>query len=136
MLTLSLLLLLTGAMKQFPAGSNEKMSLWRSYELMEQRLGNVREAQNVYQRSMREQITLEDEVFKEDKSSNTKVAQQKQQELNTVLKRSAEVEVESWGSDSLEGVLRGEIWMNQGSIEAKVPKSALKKSRTKRRDSE
>ena len=114
-------------MKQFPAGSNEKMSLWRSYELMEQRLGNVREAQNVYQRSMREQITLEDEVFKEDRSK-AKVPQ----ELSTVLKRSSEVEVESWGSDSLEGVLRGEVWMNQGSIEAKVPKSALKKSRTKR----
>ena len=116
-------------MKQFPAGSNEKMSLWRSYELMEQRLGNVREAQNVYQRSMREQITLEDEVFKEDRSSiNTKAPQ----ELSAVLKRSAEVEVESWGSDSLEGVLRGEIWMNQGSIEAKVPNSVLKKSRSKR----
>lgn len=113
------------AMKQFPAGSNEKMSLWRSYELMEQRLGNVREAQNVYQRSMREQITLEDEVFKVDRARAP-------EELSTVLKRSAEVEVESWGSDSLEGVLRGEIWMNGGSIEAKVPKSVLKKNRGKK----
>jgi hypothetical protein len=67
-------------MKQFPAGSNEKMSLWRSYELMEQRLGNVREAQNVYQRSMRETITLEDEVFQDDKSRVP-------EELSKVLKR-------------------------------------------------
>ena len=111
-------------MKQFPAGSNEKMSLWRSYELMEQRLGNVREAQNVYQRSMRETITLEDEVFQDDKSRVP-------EELSKVLKRSVEVEVESWGSDSLEGALRGEIWMNGGSIEAKVPKSVLIKNRSK-----
>jgi hypothetical protein len=35
------------------------------------------------------------------------------QELSTVLKRSAEVEVESWGSNFLEGALRGEICISE-----------------------
>ena len=91
---------------------------------MEQRLGNIKEAQNVYQRSMREQMALEDEIFQEDRSAvNTRA------EIGSVLPRS--VEVESWGSDSLGGVVRGEIWMNGGSIEAKVPKSVLEKNRRK-----
>jgi hypothetical protein len=89
---------------------------------MEQRLGNVREAQNVYQRSMRENFTVEDEVFKDDVPR--KGSSQKQTEINKVLKRSNEVEVVRWGDS-----LGGEIWMNNGSIEAKVPKSVLQKSR-------
>jgi hypothetical protein len=87
---------------------------------MEQRLGNVREAQNVYQRSMRENFTVEDEVFKDDMPRRG--SSKKQTEMNKVLKRSNEVEVVRWGDS-----LGGEIWMNNGSIEAKVPQSVLQK---------
>lgn len=119
--------LFLGALKQFPPSSDEKMSLWRSYELMEQRLGNVREAQNVYQRSMRETFTYEDEVFQ-----NDKVKSSAPEEMSKVLERSNEVEVERWGSEPLGGSLGGEVWMNGGSIEAKVPKSVLKKRPSKK----
>ena len=94
---------------------------------MEQRLGNVREAQNVYQRSMRETFTYEDEVFENDKVKSSAPV-----EMSKVLERSNEVEVERWGSEPLGGALGGEVWMNGGSIEAKVPKSVLKKRPSKK----
>ena len=106
----------TGALKQFPPGSEEKISLWRAYELMEQRLGNLQQAQNVYQRSMRETMTMDEEVF-QDKSPNKAAVETTEQ----VLKKT-EVEVSRWGDS-----LGGEVWMNDGSIEAKMPKSVLNK---------
>ena len=43
---------------KFAAGSDAKVSLWRSYELWEQRLGEVIAAKHVYQRAIREAITI------------------------------------------------------------------------------
>jgi hypothetical protein len=112
------------------------MSLWRSYELMEQRLGNIREAQNVYQRSMREKIQLEDEILIQEVGGSKNKPQKKGDDSldgrSTKASKNA-VEVQSWGSDN-QGSLRGEVWMNKGSIEAKVPKSIWKKTPRPKRD--
>jgi hypothetical protein len=115
-----------GALKQFPTCSDEKMSLWRAYELMEQRLGNLKEAQSVYQRSMRETIAGEEvHVFQEsgcqDPHRNKTVTQG---DLKSVLKRSDEVEVVRWDS------LGGEVWMTDGYFESKVPAATMRKNRS------
>lgn len=82
---------------------------------MEQRLGNLQQAQNVYQRSMRETMTMDEEVF-QDKSPKAAVVETERASKKT------EVEVSRWGDS-----LGGEVWINDGSIEAKMPKSALNK---------
>jgi hypothetical protein len=50
-----------GALIQFGSQSEEKMALWRAYELMESQAGNFKAAQNVYQRSIRDVIVRDDD---------------------------------------------------------------------------
>merc|ERR1712151_581383 len=50
------------ALKQFSPGSESKLRIWRSYELMEQKIdNNSRESQNVYQRYIRDTIAYRDD---------------------------------------------------------------------------
>jgi hypothetical protein len=42
--------------------------------------------------------------------------------------------LETWGSDSQEGALAGEIWMNGDSIEAKNPKPVANKNKKKKQN--
>ena len=44
-----------------PPSSNDKMAVWRAYELMEQKAGNLKAVQQVYQRSMGEYIAMGDD---------------------------------------------------------------------------
>ena len=111
------------ALSKFAAGSDEKSSLWRSYELMEQRLGNVEEARKVYQRSMREAMAVVDVNQNDDSQQDkrTKIAAS-EPDMKKVLKKSAdqEVEVVRWNG------LGGEVWLNDRAIESKVPGFRMK----------
>jgi tetratricopeptide (TPR) repeat protein len=106
------------ALSRFAPGSDEKNCLWRSYELMEQRLGHVEEAQKVYQRSMREALAAvdEDQGAADRREQRPKMGPKKP-DLKKVLTRTAdeEVEVVRWNS------LGGEVWMNDRAIEGKLP---------------
>lgn len=106
-------------LNRFPV-SDDKMALWRNYELMEQRAGNKDSALQVYQRSMRESIGVRDHNLDD---VGVPLPEQKvtkpEPSMNEVLQKSKEVEVVRWGSDSTS--LRGDVWMNNGSIEGKMP---------------
>jgi len=93
------------ALKQFPASSDEKLSLWRSYELMEQREGNSNRAQLVYQRSMRETMVQNNNDYKKPTTSPPTT-----KEVTT--RKPGEVYV-----------------MDDGTIESKVPESVMNKKK-------
>jgi len=122
------------ALVQFAAGSDEKVSLWRAYELMEQRTNNSKAAQQVYQRSMRESMSSlqEEEVKNYESESRAK----KEPEIDDILRKSKEVEIVRWGGDNTISSMKGEVWMNNGSIEGKVPASILKKTKKQRKTQE
>jgi tetratricopeptide (TPR) repeat protein len=95
----------------FAAGSEAKISLWRTYELMEQRLDNVGLAQQVYQRSMSEAIMVTDEPqvqYDESEYQGDNGEEHKDVSPN-------EFEVIRWNGGG------GEVWLNDRAIEAKVP---------------
>jgi tetratricopeptide (TPR) repeat protein len=118
------------ALKQLPAASNEKMAVWRSYEQMEKNAGNTSEALQVYQRSMREAMIIHDDIasgeVEDGKQAEVAASatRTKEKRIDDVLKRSEEVEVERWNAESM----RGEVWLNNGSIEGKLPKAAMKRA--------
>jgi tetratricopeptide (TPR) repeat protein len=116
-------------LNRFPA-SDDKMALWRNYELMEQRAGNTDAALQVYQRSMRESIGVIDQNLDE-MSVPLSPVQEAEPSLKEVLQQSKEVEVVRWGGDSTS--MRRDVWMNNGSIEGKMP---MKKRKNKRNKSE
>ena len=110
------------ALIKFAAGSDEKNSLWRSYELMEQRLGHLPEAQKVYQRAMREALAVVD-VDPNNEQQKKQNTAQNASDTKKVLTKSAddEVEVVRWNG------LGGEVWLNDRAIESKVPGFKLKR---------
>jgi tetratricopeptide (TPR) repeat protein len=120
------------ALRNFAPGSDDKNTLWRNYELMEQRLGNVTQAQKVYQRSMREVMAISDEVMvaeegmeldaKRQRKESLVAAQQQLPAMDSVLKKSTEVEVVRWNMvDDSGSSLGREVWLNDNAIEGKVP---------------
>ena len=119
------------ALRQFTPGTDEKRQIWRSYELMEQRTGNTIGAQDVYQRSMREAMT----AFEENTIESDPIASSKG-EIKDVNGESQpnpptdEIEVSRWNDASS---MKGEVWFNNGSIESKVPRSAMSKNRNPKR---
>lgn len=123
------------ALKQLPSSSDDKMTIWRTYELMEQNAGNLKVAQQVYDRSMREAIIRADFLQERDVGQTTPSSSSAG--IDTALKggktgrggRSNEVEVVRWRTD---GEMDGEVWINDGSIEGRVPAAAMKKSKNKR----
>ena len=116
-------LLFEESLKNFAPGSDSKMILWRAYELMEQRAGNVDAAQQVYQRSVRETFDVqEDHSFVIDDRDIQSVPEQK-----PTRRKDQEVEAFRWDGGSRS--LKGEIWMNNGSIETRMPMEAMKKQR-------
>ena len=116
------------ALKQFSSASDDKILIWRAYELMEQKAGNMKVAQSVYQRSIRESMSTSSEVVLPD--GPDVVVQRRLDpppDIKDLLKKSTnEVEVVRWesaASDSMDG----EVWLNKGSIEGRVPPSAMNK---------
>lgn len=110
------------ALKNFAAGSNEKMSLWRNYELMEQRLGDTEASKSVFNRSMREAITTEDDGKSPANPSPVDNDRKEQippisdilKSVNPNKRNKEEFEVVRWESQG------GEIWMNDRAIESKM----------------
>lgn len=111
-------------LSRFPV-SDDKMVLWRNYELMEQRAGNMDAAQHVYQRSMRESIGARDHNL-DDISESLPLVEEPVPSMKEVLQQSKEVEVVRWGGDSTS--MRGDVWMNNGSIESKMPMKRRKQT--------
>jgi len=124
------------ALGKFAAGSNDKIALWRSYELMEQRsIGDVVAAQNVYQRSVRESFTLgDDEVKLLENAEEMDVPDLEQVLHNGESPSSAtkkpknrkEVEVFQWENTG------GEVWMNDRAIESKMPQKKQQQQQQQR----
>lgn len=114
-------------LRMFRGQSADKTALWRAYEVMEERAGNTMEAQRVFQRSMGEAMADSDEITPENPSTEA-------EDLLTAsklkLSKKREVEVSRWDTGSNE--LDSEVWMNNGSIEGKVPASTMKKLKNRR----
>ena len=118
-------LLFERSLKNFSPGCDAKMTLWRAYELMEQRAGNVEAALHVYQRSVRETFNVQDDhsFVIEDVDDDTPIIPQDSSKRNN---KSKEYEVSRWNGISS---MKGEVWMNNGSIETKIPMKTTKKNR-------
>jgi len=114
-------------LRMFRGPSADKTALWRAYEVMEERAGNTMEAQRVFQRSMGEAMSESDEITPENPSTEA-------EDLLTASKlkssKKGEVEVSRWDTGSNE--LDSEVWMNNGSIEGKVPASTMMKLKNRR----
>ena len=116
-----------GALRQFTSFSNDKMAIWRAYELMEADAGNAKAAQNVYQRSIRDSLgSTRSESITYGSSSDENADDVLPTEV--VLKKSGEVEFSRWNS---EGFGESAVWVNDGSIEGKVPASTMNKEAQK-----
>lgn len=87
------------------------------------------QAQNVHQRSMRETMILEDEVFQDKSPNNKATAASSDSTTATRTTTTASVlkntEVGRWGDS-----FGGEVWMNSGSIEATMPKPNTQRVRS------
>ena len=108
-------------LKYFSSPSDDKTAVWRAYEIMEERAGNYRKAQQVFQRSMREVMASEDEEIIPERASDVDMVD------SLVKDKSKEVEVSRWQTGSSE--LGAEVWLNNGSIEGKIPAKMMKKLR-------
>eukprot|EP00559_Dactyliosolen_fragilissimus_P006427 CAMPEP_0184859160 /NCGR_PEP_ID=MMETSP0580-20130426/4174_1 /TAXON_ID=1118495 /ORGANISM="Dactyliosolen fragilissimus" /LENGTH=1113 /DNA_ID=CAMNT_0027355635 /DNA_START=298 /DNA_END=3639 /DNA_ORIENTATION=- len=118
------------ALKQFLTSTDEKMALWRAYELMETKGGNDDAAQSVYSRSIRDAMVTDDYFTETNKMPSTKTNNNKSiPAMNNVLKKSEEVEVSSWRSSRESSFGGNEVWMNDGSIEGRVPFSYMNKKK-------
>ena len=123
------------SLKQFAPGTDEKMQLWRAYELMEQRAGNYDSSQEIYRRYMQETIvrgnvdeSAVDPIPSANSSSGS--SQSTDAALLSTDKNGVdgdEVEVSRWDDGSSR--MKAEVWMNDGMIEGRVPDSAMKRMR-------
>ncbi|KAL7575721.1 hypothetical protein ACA910_003055 [Epithemia clementina (nom. ined.)] len=129
------------ALKQFAAGSEAKNGLWRTFELMEVRQGNMLEAQRVYQRSMRETLEKADidhvnyssPVSLRDESRSKQPPRRVAKDSAVSSSSSPEVEIVRWDGDYSSTSLRGEVWMNERANESKDSDSEETKTKNKNR---
>ena len=125
------------SLKKFAPGTDENNQLWRAYELMEQRTGNEDKAQDVYQQSMRESFTAaankpeerNPEIFYESLETRESAKKDDTKFDDSQSKAKREFEVSRW--DQQGSSMKAEILMD-GSIEGKVPDSAMKKKKKKK----
>lgn len=123
------------SLKEFTPGTDETNQLWRAYELMEQRSGNEANAQAVYQQAMRESFSAaadapeeQDEIFDEDIETREVAKADDKDSDDSKSKAKREFEVSRW--DQAGGSMKAEILLD-GSIEGKMPESAMKKKKAK-----
>ncbi|EJK75293.1 hypothetical protein THAOC_02984 [Thalassiosira oceanica] len=104
--------------------SADKTAVWRAYEVMEERAGNTMEAQMVFNRSMRESMSDEGDSENIPESGADGLVLPAGPESNPT-KPNQEFEVSRWerGSDDMDA----EVWMNNGSIEGRVPERMMKR---------
>eukprot|EP00579_Thalassiosira_antarctica_P008906 CAMPEP_0201880148 /NCGR_PEP_ID=MMETSP0902-20130614/10835_1 /ASSEMBLY_ACC=CAM_ASM_000551 /TAXON_ID=420261 /ORGANISM="Thalassiosira antarctica, Strain CCMP982" /LENGTH=939 /DNA_ID=CAMNT_0048408125 /DNA_START=8 /DNA_END=2827 /DNA_ORIENTATION=+ len=114
------------SLKLFTSPSVDKTAIWRAYEVMEERGGNTRRAQLVFQRSMGEVMaSTREEITPENPSTEAEDLFTAAAASKSKYSKKREVEVSRWDTGSNE--LDSEVWMNNGSIESKVPASMMKK---------
>eukprot|EP01082_Thalassiosira_pseudonana_P015679 g13855.t1 g13855 contig9:603479-606348(-) len=112
-------------LKLFPSPSDDKMAIWRAWEIMEEQSGNTRAAQLVFQRSMRDSMSSREEALI---PSNANVdVLTATADIKSLLNGKKEIEVSRWMTESND--FDAEVWMNNGSIEGKLPPSIMKKLR-------
>ena len=119
------------SLRQFEPGTTEKKRLWAAYEEMEKRAGNNAAAQEVYRRAVRESITKAEDGETQDEldiASMARVAGNKDA-TDVTDDSKKEFEVVRWDRGSS---MKGEVWMNDGSVEGKVPKAAMEKLKAKK----
>ena len=117
------------SLKQFKPGTEEKNLLWRQYEMMEQQSDNPDGAKEIYQRFMRESLTQTEQSDSEIKSSSvdsTGVPRTKSADKENSGEKD-EYEVSRWDQGSTS--MKAEVWLNNGSIEGKVPEATMKRAR-------
>ena len=118
----------------FPTPSDDKMALWRSWEIMEERTGNSRAAQLIFQRSMSDSMaaTNEQESFVPERPSlnlNVITAPKEEDIFSATNKRKEKLELSRLAK---EGGWDSDVWMNNGSIEGKVPAKTMKRLRKRK----
>ena len=94
---------------------------------MEERAGNSRAAQLVFQRSMRESMYSNEEGDEVIPESSTAKVEASINGASSLKEKNVEVEVSRWITESNE--LDAEVWINNGSIEGKVPAKMMAKLR-------
>lgn len=94
---------------------------------MEIEARNLKAAQNVYQRSIRDSMSGNKFESSINYDSENLQFDDTTTGSDDVFKKSSEVEVSRW--NSLDGFGNSDVWMNDGSIEGKVPASAMKKGK-------
>lgn len=116
----------------FPTPSDDKMAIWRAWEVMEERTGNSRAAQIVFQRSMSDSMSSNEE-------DTFPVPGSLEMDLNTVATPTKESPVRTKRKEKLElsrlakeGGWDSDVWLNNGSIEGKVPAKTMKKLRKRK----
>jgi len=127
------------SLKQFTPGTDETNQLWRAYELMEQRGGNEDNAQEVYRQSMRESFSaaaqepdqgpdpgIMSRIKKRESSKDDDQSSGAAKDDESKAKR--EFEVSRWDTGGTGSSMKAEILMD-GSIEGKMPRSAMKKKK-------
>jgi len=121
------------ALKRFASGSDSKMAIWTEYERMEQRLGYPGEAQNVFQRAMRETMgQLEVSPVTAPKDKRTDESEKKRLQPKPSNTFNDEKEAFRWGDSSSMG---GEVWMSEDkTIETKIPMERMKNLNKSKKD--
>jgi len=128
------------SLKKFSSKSPEKEGLWRAYELMESRLGNIHQSRAVYQRSIRESLnkrdsradginSIEEGFVSPFYDLSTKTVPSTPDHVS--VEDGGEVEVYRISSKRDYSFNDGEVWMNNGNIEGKVPMSRLMMNKKK-----
>ena len=125
-------LLAKGTLKLFPTPSDEKMAIWRAWEVMEERTGNSRAAQIVFQRSMSDSMSANEDYslpVPETPSLNLNVITTPVVEDPLKRKRKEKLELSRLAK---EGGWDSDVWINNGSIEGRVPAKTMKKLRKRK----
>jgi len=123
------------ALKLLPPSSPDKKSLWRTYEALEENAGNFEAAKKIYQRALRETVILQESFVPETtaaKSVRKEIQQEVEPTIDDVLTNNDQVELIARWKNEKSIDFYHDVWMNDGSIEGKVPMHRMQK-RTKQR---
>jgi len=114
------------SLSKFSSKAQEKKGLWRAYELMESRLGNTHESQLVFGRYTSECMNSPKNTEDRYDLSTKTIPASPEVSPNTDAE-----EIEVYRISSSRDFVDGEVWMNNGSIEGKIPMAAMKRSTKK-----
>lgn len=122
------------SLRQFEAGTTEKRRLWTAYEAMEQRAGNIASAQEVYQRAVRESIEKAEDVDTLEELDIPLMAAGAGNRVTetgvTEDSSKKEFEVSRWDQEVT--TMKREVWLEDGSVEGKVPRATMQKVKSKK----